>query len=207
MPVHQLRSGGTGDVPEDVRRELAGKHLRADEICLLEALADCLFPPDDGPGAVDAGAVTYIEHALGGKYRGLLDVYHRGLSHVEERATARGRGTFITLSMKERQAVVEELMIEAANSNVPLGLSGAPSAAALESEPGSGFIALVWQHIREGLFCDPRHGGNLESSVWNWLGYSGPQLHGYTESELMENRTPSRPPRIAEDWMRGDIHP
>ena len=36
--------------------------------------------------------------------------------------------------------------------------------------------------------------------IWKWLGYNGPQLNGYTDSEILENETPRRPLRFAKDW-------
>lgn len=187
-------------------RDLTAQCLPSDGVRLLEALADCLFPPQGGgPGGVRAGAVEYIKRALSGEYSHLAEIYHRGLEYIEERSIGKNGATFIELDAGQREMVVDDLMTEAGDSQIPLGLSGAPSGTALEStESEAGFILLVWQHIREGLYCDPRHGGNVDASVWKWLEYSGPQLHGYTASELLENRIPRRPLRTADDWMERD---
>ena len=134
-------------------------------------------------------------------------MYHRGLQHIQRRSTERFGAQFTELGMREQEIVIDDLMAEAGTAQVPLGLSGAPSGAALESAGSeAAFILLMWQHIREGLYSDPRHGGNIGASVWKWLGYNGPQLHGYTESELMENRIPHRPLRTADDWLGRGRH-
>lgn len=184
------------------------ERLLVDEVLLLEALADCLFPPEDeGPGGVSSGAVEYIKRALNAEYSHLQAVYHRGLQHIQRRSTERFGAQFTELGMREQEIVIDDLMAEAGTAQVPLGLSGAPSGAALESAGSeAAFILLMWQHIREGLYSDPRHGGNIGASVWKWLGYNGPQLHGYTESELMENRIPHRPLRTADDWLGRGRH-
>src|SRR5262245_48350639 len=45
----------------------------------IDAIAARIFPTTDTPGAVEAGAVFYIDRALAGPYSHLLSRYTRGL--------------------------------------------------------------------------------------------------------------------------------
>ena len=60
------------------------EHLSADEADLLEAIADQLIPEDEhGPGALAAGAVVYIDRALGGALSDSREAYRGGLAAFE----------------------------------------------------------------------------------------------------------------------------
>lgn len=177
--------------------------LTDDSVDLLIGLADALFPSsDEEPGALTAGALTYIANKLGGGNRDLVGIYDAHLSAIAQRVTQQHAAPISNVTAEGWTALVEELMREAAVADIPLGLSGAPSVEALQqqADDGNGFILLLWQHVREGLFCDPRHGGNDGGVMWQWLGYPGVQLHGYTDYEIGQNERLSRPLRTADDW-------
>ena len=170
--------------------------LDADQYATLEKVVDILFPSEpDGVGAVTAGVVRYIDGLLAGRGAYLVDTYETGLRWLHEEAVREGASCFNDLDHARQADVVEQAMTRAVARSLPLD---APSEDMKDID--ALFMAAVWQHAREGLFGDPRHGGNREGMIWEWLGYSGPQLHGYTDSEILENQTPSRPLRFAEDW-------
>ena len=170
--------------------------LNANESATLEKVVDILFPSEpDGVGAVNAGVMRYIDGLLAGRGAYLLDTYKSGLRWLHEEAGREGVTYFNDLDRSRQAEIVDAAMTRAVAASLPLD----PPADGMKDIDAL-FMAAVWQHTREGLFGDPRHGGNREGMIWTWLGYSGPQLNGYTESEILENQTPSRPLRFAEDW-------
>ncbi len=66
-------------------REYRGEILRAltaHQARLIDAIAARIFPTTDTPGAVEAGAVFYVDRALADAYPELLPFYSRGLRAV-----------------------------------------------------------------------------------------------------------------------------
>ncbi len=183
--------------------------LSAPEYATLEKVVDILFPGEaDGIGAVSAGALKYIDGVLAGRAAYLTDTYRAGVLWLHDRARGYGHDRFDDLSRDFQEAIIDEVMSRTQAFLVPLDApaKGRGSAGAVGEERVERatldlvFMTAVWQHTREGLFGDPRHGGNKEGMVWKWLGYNGPQLNGYTDSEILENEMPKRPLRFADDW-------
>jgi hypothetical protein len=125
--------------------------LSASQRRTLRAFADRLVPIDEhGPGAVDAGAVDYVEQALAGDYAALLPVYVAGLEALDATTLARDGQPFAELDPATQDARLREL------------------------EHGA-FFELVRRHVMEGMFGDPVHGGNRDGAGWELLGYAGPR--------------------------------
>jgi len=55
-----------------IRKNSSPNVLTTDENKILAAIADRIFPKTDTPGAVEIGAVHYIEIALAGDYAPLV---------------------------------------------------------------------------------------------------------------------------------------
>lgn len=182
------------------------KVLTAAERSTLSVVVDILFPAEpDGIGAMSAGAVCYIDRVLSERAAYLAEVYKAGVRWLHHRAQSYGEEHFDELRQYAQEEIVNEVMARCQATPTPLDLSPSISSdreAADDNSPSPDllFMTAVWQHTREALFGDPRHGGNREGKIWKWLGYNGPQLHGYTDSEILENETPHRPLRFAEDW-------
>lgn len=177
--------------------EAAATALTAEELARLSALADALFPELDGDGlsATTAGAVDYITARLA-RDPAMTLLYRRGLVAAWRGMPPGPAGT----ASDAVTARLTELFDRARSADLPLGLSGSPTASALSEAGDLAFVLTLWQHVREGLYSDPRHGGNRGARVWAWLGYSGPQMRGYTDTEVLENRLISRPIKTADDW-------
>ncbi|MDH4066987.1 MAG: gluconate 2-dehydrogenase subunit 3 family protein [Acidobacteriota bacterium] len=137
--------------------------LTADEADLLTAIVARLIPADaSGPGAVEAGAVAYIDRALAGALSSSREAYRRGLAALERYAQS-SRGTpFRQLSPTDQDA----LLID-----VETGAATAPGAG-LDSS-STAFFALVRAHTWQGTFGDPFYGGNRNFVGWDLLGYPG----------------------------------
>jgi hypothetical protein len=146
--------------------------LRSAQRATLRAIADRLIPSDDhGPGAVQAGALAYVERELDGAYADLLPAYADGLQLVDARARATQGLPLAELAPDAQDAVLR----------------------ALELEPGAGgaFFELVRRHVFEGMFGDPAYGGNRDRAGWTLLDYTGPQAT-WTEEEQRIEETGAR---------------
>jgi gluconate 2-dehydrogenase alpha chain len=149
--------------------------LTACERAILDALCDCLFPPgDEGGGAVAIGAADYIDRALAGPYARHLDEYRAVLACLDEAA----RGDFC--STNEKLAIIKAL-----ERNTLAGLPRNPDRSSFD---------LMLRHVREGLFCDPVHGGNKDFAGWKILGFPGAQF-GYRQEEQALDHALARAPR------------
>ena len=135
------------------------EHLTASEAELLEAIVARLIPgtPAD-PGAVEAGAVGYIDRALGGALASSRAAYATGLAAFD-RYTRESRGQrFTALPPAEQDSLLTEVETGAAREF---------------PEPSSVFFALVLGHTVQGTFGDPYYGGNVNFVGWDLIGYPG----------------------------------
>jgi gluconate 2-dehydrogenase gamma chain len=115
----------------------------------LEAILARLIPADEhGPGAIEAGVLTYIEQALAGELEPLQDTYADGLRRLDALAVERYAAPFADLRAPEQDAILREL-------------------------ENSHFFWLVHEHALEGMFGDPSYGGNAGLAGWDLLGFPG----------------------------------
>lgn len=128
--------------------------LSAAEEATLAAVAGRIVPDEDGsPGAVGVGADRYILRSLSAERAGLLAAYRAGLAAVEAAAAALFGHGFAGLADELRDAVLESAW----------------------AGPEGAFLTLVRAHVIEGMFADPRWGGNKGQAGWALLRYTGPQ--------------------------------
>ena len=133
--------------------------LTATESDTLEAIVSRLIPTDEnGPGAAEARAAHYIDHALTGPLSVSRDAYSSGLEAVDRYAeTSRGI-RFAELPTEEQDSLLTEM-----ENGTATGFS--PDSAT--------FFNLVRAHTIEGTFCDPYYGGNANFVGWDLIGYPG----------------------------------
>jgi gluconate 2-dehydrogenase gamma chain len=123
------------------------------QLATLDAALARLIPSDDGePGAREAKVLRYVERALEGAHREHLAAYRRGLSDLDELALARFGAAFATLVAQRQDCVLREA-----------------------ERAHDGFFELMRAHAIEGMFGDPRWGGNADGAGWRLLGYPGPR--------------------------------
>ena len=131
---------------------------------LVEAIAGRILPTTNTPGAVEAGALYYIDRALAGVYQHFLPRYRRGLRAVEKHAKAKFGASFLKLSESEQDAVLSAL-----------------EAGQVEELPhGDEFFELLRSHVLEGVFGEPSYGGNRNMIGWCLVGFPG-QQYGYPD--------------------------
>lgn len=143
------------------------RYFTAAEAAIVTAAAERIFPKDaNGPGATDCGVVIYIDRQLAGPYG--RDKY---------RYT---KGPFAASSPEHGYQGAENprQVYRAALA----GLTGFEKLTADEQDAKLGtlertpFFALLRTHTIEGVFCDPRHGGNRNLAGWKLVGYPGPVM-------------------------------
>jgi gluconate 2-dehydrogenase gamma chain len=164
----------TAEAPPAPRRE-ALETLNATEADTLDAIVARLIPTDEnGPGATEARAAVYIDHALAGPLRAARSIYAAGLAAMDEYALASKGASFAKLSAANQDAILSDM-----EKNAAPGFS--PNSAA--------FFNLLRTHTIEGTFSDPYYGGNANFVGWNLIGYPGIRM-GVTANDQRMNPKP-----------------
>lgn len=159
--------------------------LGADEAWILAAAADRIFPADDdSPAASELGAVRFIDRQLAGSWgAGAMqyrhgpfrrwpdggdgwqspltpaEAYRHGLGALDRGARAQHGAGFAELGPAAQDALL-----------VACERGGLEPEFGAELEPRE-FLGLLRTNVIEGLFSDPRYGGNLDGRGWSWLGF------------------------------------
>jgi gluconate 2-dehydrogenase gamma chain len=170
-------AGAAAAVPVDALTQAAApprrplEHLTEAEAILLDAIVARLIPTDaSGPGATEAGAVRYIDRALGGALASFRDAYRTGLTAVDAYARMSRGAAFAQLSTQNQDAVLTDMERDAA-----LGFTQGSAA----------FFNLVLGHTVQGTFCDPFYGGNANFVGWDLIGYPGVRLAATPNDQRM----------------------
>ena len=124
------------------------------------------MPPDDFPGAADAGVVVFIDRQLATREKDQLATWQRGVRALDATARERKGTSFAELSFEGQTALLKDIE------------SGQVSAAAWEGlDPRSFFDRLV-RYTMMGFYGDPRHGGNHQHVSWRMLGVPPAPIRG-----------------------------
>jgi gluconate 2-dehydrogenase alpha chain len=122
----------------------------------LDVLFERMFPASPTvPGAIEIGAADYLCRALQGAYADAVETYRCVFRNLDAAAD----GNFAAAGIERQNAVIGSFEW----GQLP-GL--------WEERPGVTF-ELVYRHLREGLFGDPRHGGNRQMRGWHAVGFPG----------------------------------
>jgi gluconate 2-dehydrogenase gamma chain len=162
----------------NLRRELFAqtRTLTASEKATLTAICARIIPTDDtGPGATEAHAPEYIDHALSGALAGSQQAYAKGLAAIDSAAQQKFKAPFAKLTPTEQDAVLT-------------GVQDTP------------FFTLVRGHTLQGTFCDPIYGGNANFVGWDLVGYPGVRLT-VTAAEQNMSTPAARNHKSAYDYL------
>ena len=152
--------------------------LTTDEGAALRAVVARLIPADErGPGALEAGAATYIDRALAGPLAASREAYRAGLAALDAAARSAQGTRFAALAAADQDALLRDVEAGAA----PAFGSGA-----------AGFFNLVLAHTRQGTFSDPAHGGNVDFIGWRMLGYPGVRTAVPPDLQRIDRLPPER---------------
>ncbi|HXV82160.1 MAG TPA: gluconate 2-dehydrogenase subunit 3 family protein [Candidatus Binatia bacterium] len=158
--------------------EYRGERLQAltlSQARFVDAIAARILPTTDTPGAVEAGAVFYIDRALAGSYADCLPGYVCGLRVLNRYAKRQFGACFEKLSGEQQDSVLSDL--EAGKIT--------------ELRAGREFFELLRAHVLEGVFGEPSYGGNRDMIGWQLVGFPGQQW-GYPETYI--NKVVDLPP-------------
>ncbi|MGH7768999.1 MAG: gluconate 2-dehydrogenase subunit 3 family protein [Candidatus Binatia bacterium] len=159
--------------------------LTANEARILSAIADRIFPSTDSPGAVEAGAVEYIDRALAGNYAELLPGYRKGLRALDLYAREKFGAKFVKLGGADQDAV----LLDFESGRIP------------RFKKGADFFETVRCHVLEGVFGEPQYGGNRGLIGWRLVGFPGQQF-GYSDAYI--NKAVDLSPVAAEEPAAGE---
>lgn len=205
-------SPNAGDPPISVRLG-PWLHFTASEATTVEALADCIIPPDPKtPGGKDAGCAVYLDRQLAGPYGqgeglytrppfmkgskqqgpqaqgGVTKLYRDGLAALDRycRATYSGKA-FAQLTDADKDKLLK-------------GLEG--EKIKLEGVDGKAFFQQAVTDIQTGFFADPIYGGNRDMVAWKMIGFPGARYNYLDWIERHNEPYPLPPVSVAgrADW-------
>ncbi|MED4600523.1 gluconate 2-dehydrogenase subunit 3 family protein [Paenibacillus validus] len=140
-----------------------------EEAGTIEAITARIIPSDPlSPGAREAGAVIYIDRALGGYFSHLQTFYRQGITAFDRLCQERYGAPFVELTEEQQDGMLHEI-----------------EGSLTDEEPDSlaQFFAVVYEHTLEGTFGDPLYGGNRDAVGWKLVGFPGAQW-GYTAEQM-----------------------
>jgi gluconate 2-dehydrogenase gamma chain len=127
----------------------AFRAISADEATEYEAIAACIIPSNDSPGAREAGVIYFIDTVLADIDPSIHEPLRQGLSDFKRSILETfGESAFSRLG---RQQQIE----------------------ALGTIEDSGFFGTLRFLTLAGMFCDPSHGGNRDRVGWELIGFEG----------------------------------
>jgi gluconate 2-dehydrogenase gamma chain len=147
-----------------VARKQAFQVFTPEQAKEVQAIAACIIPTDELPGATEAGVVYFIDHALKTFASDTLPLYQKGLLEVN-RSTAEmfpGVKSFSAATPEQQDKILAELFADHPSDSGPRRRNQ-PSAT-------NDFIQAIWFHTISGFLVDPEGGGNLDFVGWKVIG-------------------------------------
>jgi len=123
----------------------------------LRAVVDCLIPPDDFPGAFEAGVCDFLARLLETDLADQREVFASGLEGIESEALARFDRSFVDVNSDQQVEVLRDVEHGRVMTSWP-------------TSPQHFFEILVMT-TAEGYYSDPEQGGNKESVSWVMTGF------------------------------------
>ena len=123
----------------------------------LPAVIDCLIPPDDFPGAYDAGVCDYIKQLFQTDLAEDAEFFRTGIDAIDSEALATYNAPFAVLSREQQIATLESIECGAVKTSWPI----APPR----------FFEMLVNVTAEGYYSDPQQGGNRGCASWVMTGF------------------------------------
>ena len=123
----------------------------------LHAIVDCLIPPDDFPGAYDAGVCDYIEQLLHTDLAEDAEFFRVGIDAIDTEALAIHNAPFAVLTRDQQISILAAIESGAVKTSWPI----APAT----------FFAMLVNTTAEGYYSDPEQGGNRGRTSWVMTGF------------------------------------
>jgi len=123
----------------------------------LRAVVDCLIPPDDFPGAYDAGVCDYIERIFQTDLATQSEFFLAGIDSIDAEGLERFNNSFANLTPDQKLSTLTA--IEAGDVKTSWSIS--PSL----------FFEMLVNTTAEGYYSDPQQGGNRNGISWVMTGF------------------------------------
>ena len=123
----------------------------------LRAVVDCLIPPDDFPGAYDAGVCDYIERIFQTDLATQSEFFLAGIDSIDAEGLERFNNSFANLTPDQKLSTLTA--IEAGDVKTSWSIS--PSL----------FFEMLVNTTAEGYYSDPQQGGNRNHISWVMTGF------------------------------------
>lgn len=143
------------------------------EVETLGAWVDTLIPPDEDPGARDAGVVRFIDLQLTRWFRRHQAEYRDALARIDRWSRALHKRRFARLTADQREEMLARMeQGQAGREHFPGG--------------GKGAFELVLAHAMQGFYGNPRHGGNRGYASWKMIGVPPMPVRGREHYEAAQ---------------------
>ena len=123
----------------------------------LTAVVDCLIPPDDFPGAYDAGVCNYIEQLLHTDLAEHAEFFRAGIDAIDSEALATYTAPFAALTPDQQISILKDIESGAVKTSWPI----APAR----------FFVILLNTTAEGYYSDPEQVGNRGRVSWVMTGF------------------------------------
>ncbi len=121
--------------------------LGSEEAEEFAAIADRIIPPDDTPGAREAGVVHFMDTVLGDQRDAELEILRAGLRELQDRTNAEFQvAGFSALSAEQQDRLLREI-------------------------ENTEFFATIRYLAVAGMFALPEYGGNRDGVGYRLIGY------------------------------------
>lgn len=170
-----------------------------EEALIVAAAASRIFPSDEsGPGAQEAGVAIYIDRQLAGPWGRGARLYQGG--PFEENAPAEFG--------YQGKATPKQIYREALKGLRGFDrLSPAQQDEKLHQIEHTLFFAMLRRNTIEGMFSDPLHGGNMNMTGWQLIGFPGPRMSNYADVDKHFGETYRPKPVSLHEVTEVEVHP
>jgi gluconate 2-dehydrogenase gamma chain len=165
------------------------RFFTSEEAADVVAFGSHIIPTDDSPGATEAHAVYFIDHALiefapedQTRVRAAIHALNDLAKHSGHASTR-----FSQVSSADRLELIKKFQ-----SSFPAVNGGYdPSNNGMNSS-GNNYFELLRTYIITGFLSDPDLGGNKDMIGWKVIGFDGNSAHqppfGYYDAELLKSQ-------------------
>ena len=123
----------------------------------LRAVVDCLIPPDDFPGAYDAGVCVYLERIFQTDLAAQSEFFRAGIDSINAEALERFNNPFANLTPDQKLSTLAAIESNQVKTSWPIS----PSL----------FFEMLVNTTAEGYYSDPQQGGNRNGISWVMTGF------------------------------------
>ena len=123
----------------------------------LRAVVDCLIPPDDFPGAYEAGVCDYLERIFQTDLAAQSEFFRAGIDSINAEALERFNNPFANLTPDQKLSTLAAIESNQVKTSWPIS----PSL----------FFEMLVNTTAEGYYSDPQQGGNRNGISWVMTGF------------------------------------